>query len=251
MNWIKKKVHAMYSRLIYIKNMYDYIKRYNDNNIEFGKFELKRETLKPIYYDRFKEAGVLDDHYFMQDIIVAKKIVSYGNRGHFDIGSRIDGFISHLISASVEVTLLDIRPFPYKIENLNFIQTDATQLSNIEDESIYSLSSLHAIEHFGLGRYGDEIDPDAWIKVLSNMCRVLAPGGRMYISVPVGNSSYLCFDAHRVYSFNLIPKYVTENVRLIECGYIYNNEYYCYTSPKGVELPDNYLCGIYIFEKTK
>ena len=66
-----------------------------------------------------------------------------------------------LSGLNAKITIIDIRPLPIKVSNLKFIQANATNLDGIKDNSIESLSSLHAVEHFGLGRYGDPVDPDA------------------------------------------------------------------------------------------
>jgi len=69
----------------------------------------------------------------------------------------------------------------------------------IADASVESLSSLHAVEHFGLGRYGDPIDPTAPVKAMQAMARVIQPGGRLYFSVPIGRQR-LQFNGQRVFS---------------------------------------------------
>lgn len=114
--------------------------------------------------------------YFYQDLWAARKIFQRRPSQHFDIGSQVAGFIAHVLSF-MPVTMIDIRPLPDKIEGLKFIQADATNLEGIPDNSIESLSSLCAPEHFGLGRYGDPIDPDACFKAMKSMQRVVQRGG--------------------------------------------------------------------------
>ena len=171
------------------------------NNDE--KFVVRDDSLQIITTDKSDNAGVAGSHYFAQDIWAAKKILSASPKDHYDIGSRLDGFISHLLVFR-DVNYIDIRPLPYHIKNLNFVQADATNLEGIADASIESMSSLHAIEHFGLGRYGDEIDPDAYIKVIKSIQRVIAPKGHAYIGVPVGPKDRLVFNAHRIFAINTI-----------------------------------------------
>ncbi|MBK8696763.1 MAG: DUF268 domain-containing protein [Deltaproteobacteria bacterium] len=67
------------------------------------------------------------------------------------------------------------------------------------DRSVPSLSCLHVIEHIGLGRYGDPLDPDGSLKALAELQRVVAPGGDFYLGVPIGRER-VCFNAHRVLS---------------------------------------------------
>lgn len=74
---------------------------------------------------------------------------------HYNIGSRLDGFIAHILAMGIPVKMIDIRPFPTEIEGLDTIVDDVTCLRQFEDNSIESLSALCSLEHFGLGRYGD------------------------------------------------------------------------------------------------
>ena len=87
------------------------------------------------------------------------------------------------------VTVVDIRPLKSSVDGLTFVQDDATELARFPTGSVHSLSSLHAAEHFGLGRYSDPIDPDACFKFMKALERVLAPNGRLYFSVPVAGTS--------------------------------------------------------------
>ncbi|HWF86112.1 MAG TPA: DUF268 domain-containing protein [Vicinamibacterales bacterium] len=82
---------------------------------------------------------------------------------------------------------------------LTFARGDLTNLAGLPTASVASLSCLHTIEHVGLGRYGDAIDPDGWSKALRELVRVLQAGGRLYLSVPIG-AERLVFNAHRYFS---------------------------------------------------
>ena len=102
---------------------------------------------------------------------------------------------------------------------LRYIQANATNLENIESQSIESLSALCSVEHFGLGRYGDPIDPMAWEKALKAFQRVLKKGGKLYFSVPVGIINKICFNAHRVYRPETIIQ-TLDKMQILEMGYI-------------------------------
>jgi SAM-dependent methyltransferase len=156
----------------------------------------------PILTDRESAAGTARGHYFHQDLWAAKKIYEARPTEHIDIGSRVDGFIAHLLVFR-HVKIIDIRKLPDTVPGLTFIQADATNLDPFADNSVESMSSLHAIEHFGLGRYGDPIDPNACFKAMRAMARVLRPGGQLYVSVPIGKER-LEFNAHRVFSTHTI-----------------------------------------------
>lgn len=66
-----------------------------------------------------------------------------------------------------------------------------------------SVSSLHAIEHFGLGRYGDSIDFEGYLKGLDNVYKLLKKGGKFYLSVPI-EPQRIEFNAHRVFSLKYL-----------------------------------------------
>ena len=161
------------------------MKQYYELNKD-GKFAITRRALYPVYTDISQNAGHVDQHYFLQDIYMAKKICMNEPKVHYDIGSRIDGFIAHLLSSGRigAVVQLDIRPFSVEVPGLDFIKTDATRLTELRNGSIDSISSLHAIEHFGLGRYGDLIDPYAWKKALRSIQRKVSGGGFSISAVP-------------------------------------------------------------------
>jgi hypothetical protein len=77
-----------------------------------------------------------------------------------------------------------------------------------------SVSCLHALEHFGLGRYGDKIDIYSLEKGLSNLVKLLAKDGLLYLSVPIGKER-IEFNAHRVMDISTILKLTGENLEVI------------------------------------
>jgi SAM-dependent methyltransferase len=161
--------------------------------------------LHPIFRDSRQPAGRALGHYFHQDLWAAKKIIRRSPVEHVDIGSRLDGFIAHLLAADVRVTFVDVRPLPEPVEGLSFVQADATELADFPDSSIDSMSSLHAIEHFGLGRYGDVLDPQGALRACAAFARKLAPGGRLLLSAPVGRERTE-FNAHRIFAPETLPR---------------------------------------------
>lgn len=169
-----------------------------------SKFAIQEKYMWPIITDKYAPAGMMGN-YFWQDLWAAKLIVKSGIKKHFDIGSRIDGFIAHLLSAGIDVTMIDIRKFPGEIEHLHTIMDDATNLHQIGDESIESMSALCSLEHFGLGRYGDIVDPEACFRCFDNIQKKLKKGGRLYISLPIG-SDRVEFNAHRVFYVDTVLK---------------------------------------------
>lgn len=137
--------------------------------------------------------------YFQQDLLVARWIYEAKPRCHIDVGSRVDGFVGSL-AVFREVEVLDIRPQHTPVTNVSFRQLDITQeLPGEWRASTDSLSCLHSIEHFGLGRYGDTIDPSGHLKGLRQLMAIVEPGGMFYLSTPIGPQR-IEFNAHRVFS---------------------------------------------------
>ena len=174
------------------------IRNYNRKLVQSSqqakRFPIKITQIKPCLADYNAQAGTYGS-YFHQDLWAAKKIYKKQPSKHVDIGSRIDGFISHLL-VFTKVIEIDIRYLESKVEGLEFLQSNATDLEIFEDNSVDSISSLHVAEHFGLGRYGDNLDPDACFIFMKNLQRVLSRNGTLLFAVPIGQDS-LYFNANR------------------------------------------------------
>ena len=190
----------------------DDINRYNEMNTR-KTFEIHEENIWPILWDKFLPAGVIGN-YFWQDLWAARQAIKSGLKPHFDIGSKLDGFIAHLLASEIDVTIIDIREFPSEIEHLHTIVDDATSLHQIPDGSIESMSALCSLEHFGLGRYGDSIDSEACFKCFYNIQRKLKKGGKLYVSVPIGKER-VEFNAHRVFYARTV-KQCFSSLKLVE-----------------------------------
>jgi hypothetical protein len=137
--------------------------------------------------------------YFQQDLQVARWVFHEKPVRHVDVGSRIDGFVGHL-AVFRDVEVLDIRPQPEPIDGVKFHQVDL--MADLQQEWLEctdSLSCLHTIEHFGMGRYGDPIDPVGHLKGLAQLKRMLAPGGVFYLSTPIGPQR-VEYNAHRIFA---------------------------------------------------
>ena len=165
--------------------------RYRANYI--GRIELV-----PCLHDWYEESGSTKNEYFWQDLFVARMIFAANPVKHVDVGSRVDGFVAHVASFR-EIEVFDIRSITSAIPGVVFKQADlmnpAADITNYCD----SLSCLHALEHFGLGRYGDPIDPNGHESGLHNMANILRAGGIFYLSVPVGVER-VEFNANRVFN---------------------------------------------------
>lgn len=211
-----------------------------------SRFRLRLRNLYYVSYDRFTTAGVAGGHYFWQDLWAAQYLYEGGVREHIDVGSRVDGFITHLLVFS-RVTYIDLRSLAINVKDLYFKKGNITALP-FADSSVKSLSCLHVLEHIGLGRYGDSIDPDGYLKAARELSRILAEGGILLVSVPVGRE-YLYFDGHRMFDPTTIIE-VFSGLSLLEFSLI---------DDKGDRIIRNasfeaarsciYGCGLFVFTK--
>jgi hypothetical protein len=226
---------------IYVRDMRSYHKMNNQTS-----FQLRMRDAFPILTDMKSSAGSTGGHYFHQDLWAARKIFAEHPAEHFDIGSRVDGFIAHLL-VFMPVTVIDIRPLTSDIAGLTFFQDDASELGNVMDNSIRSLSTLHTAEHFGLGRYTDPVDPQACFKFMASLQRVLAPSGKLYFSVPVGRER-VEFNAHRVFDPSTILRSFPM-LELVSFSFV-GDEGLLYEDHDPLRLPPSEMaCGLFEFTK--
>lgn len=168
---------------------------------------------------RYESADAATGHYFHQDLWVARRIFERHPKNHVDFGSRIDGFVAHVASfRSIQVG--DIRPLHSPHDSIGFFQVDLMKPDSVIHGMTDSASCLHALEHFGLGRYGDPIDYHGWSKGLSSLTRAVAPGGYLYLSVPISSVARVEFNAHRIFSIPTILGAVQDDFEISEFVYV-------------------------------
>ena len=84
---------------------------------------------------------------------------------------------------------------PTSTDLIKTITYDEFTKSNDKYDAIFSYSS---IEHSGLGRYGDPLNPNGDLETMSYIHSHLNDNGLVFIGVPVGKDA-LVWNAHRVY----------------------------------------------------
>jgi SAM-dependent methyltransferase len=210
-------------------------------------------NLYPCIEDRYEKSGIASGHYFHQDLLIANKIYIHKPVKHVDIGSRIDGFVAHVASFR-EIEVFDIRELTGVISNINFRRLDITDRDFVLSDYCDSVSCLHALEHFGLGRYGDRVDYNGHLLGWENIYKMLKKEGKLYFSVPIGVQR-IEFNAHRVFSL----EYVMNNM----IGSRYKVDSFSYVNDSGDLVKDavlderslkssfslNYGCGIFELSK--
>jgi hypothetical protein len=149
------------------------------------------------YLDDRTPTTTFDPHYTYHPAWAARVLAAERPARHVDVSSSLQ-FVG-IVSAFVPVDFYDYRPANLRLSQFTSASEDLTRLT-FADDSVRSLSCMHTIEHIGLGRYGDPLDPDGDVRAASELRRVLAPGGLFLFVTPVGRSR-VCFNAHRVYAF--------------------------------------------------
>jgi SAM-dependent methyltransferase len=86
--------------------------------------------------------------------------------------------------------LVGIDQKPVSVKHPRHRQGDVMREDLFPSESFDQIVSLSAIEHIGLGHYGDPKDPDGDTKAVANCIRWLKPGGWLYLDVPYDPTGY-------------------------------------------------------------
>ncbi len=208
----------------------------------------KRFSISPLdFYPRLGENTpntAFDAHYVYHTSWAARKVKEINPARHTDISSSL--YFCGLVSAFVPVDFYDYRPAELNLSGLNSAAADLTKLS-FADNSIPSLSCMHTIEHVGLGRYGDPIDPRGDLTAINELKRVVAVGGSILFVVPVGVPR-IEYNAHRIYSFEMIKEYFS-GLKLQEFSLIDDYGKYITNADPALVKEQKYACGCFWFIK--
>ena len=167
------------------------------------------------------ETTPIEAGYYFQDAWGFEKIVQARPSQHVDIGSHHK--LVALLSKVVPTTMVDLRPLPVTLDSLKFKAGTILSLP-FPDASLPSVSSLCVVEHIGLGRYGDPLDPEGTAKAVTELKRIVQPGGDLYISVPVDVVNRIYFNGHRAFCESYLEKLFAP-FEFVERRYIFGNEF--------------------------
>ena len=196
--------------------------------------------LRPYLSDKTSQTEI-EPIYFLQDIWLAEKVFQTKPKSHVDIGSSVKTIA--LISRAFPTTFVDIRPPDIHVAGLDFLKGSVLNLP-FKVESLESVSSICVLEHIGLGRYGDKIDPWGSERAISEIIRVIRPGGNLFVSVPVDAISKAFFNAHRTFTRQYFTSLFAKEFDLKEEKYIYGKKLFAkYDKKKG------FGTGLYHFVK--
>lgn len=196
-----------------------------------------------------KTAGTsFDRHYVYHTAWAARIIAETKPSLHIDVSSSL--YFSAIVSAFCPVKFYDYRPADL---HLSALESHAANLSKLpfRDGSIDSLSCMHVVEHVGLGRYGDMLDPDGDLRAIAELKRVLAPGGNFLFVVPIGRPR-IAFNAHRIYAYEQVKECFSD-LKMHQFALIPDSPEQgglVYQATKEMADRQIYGCGCFWFKKT-
>jgi SAM-dependent methyltransferase len=202
---LPKRVLKKVPPVVWLARQIKRVRRWRRFRSQFGEFRARSAAGRRFPVEWSERMPCLDDatgftgfdwHYVFHTAWAARMVAAARPARHVDISSSL--YFCSITSAFVPVDFYDYRPAGLNLSGLASRRADLMALP-FADGSVESLSCMHVVEHVGLGRYGDPLDPDGDLKAMAELRRVLAPGGRLLFVAPVGRPRVV-FNAHRVYS---------------------------------------------------
>lgn len=238
----------------FIKEMPFFLKTYREirKQARLSSADFPFGNLYPCLDCRDVDSGTASGQYFYQDLLVANRIFVNRPVKHVDIGSKVESFVAHVASFR-EIEVFDIRALKTNATNILFKQIDIMDRDFNLRDYCDSVSCLHALEHFGLGRYGDRVDYSGHLLGWENIYNMLQKGGKFYFSVPIGVQR-IEFNAHRIFSVKYLLNMMTGKYKIDSFSFVNDAGDFA----RDVELTEesirnNFHChyGCGIFELTK
>jgi len=242
LDFIKKLFKIIKNAILFpliFKDFFNF-KKINRNS----RFSLKLRNIYPRPFEKTFSTH-FDRHYVYHTAWAARVLKNLKPEKHIDISSSL--YFSGIVSAFVPVDFYDFRPAELELSNFSSKQGNLLSLP-FADNIIKSLSCMHVVEHVGLGRYGDKLDPDGDLKAIKELKRVLAVGGSLLFVVPMGKLKIM-FNAHRVYSYEQVKEYFID-LTIREFAFIPEKEgQIIYNATPEIIGKEDYGCGCFWFTK--
>jgi SAM-dependent methyltransferase len=201
---------------------------------------------RQLFLDDRTTGTPFDRHYIYHPAWAARVLARTRPALHVDIASTLH--FCAIVSAFVPVTFYDYRPADLRLSDLSSEFADLLALP-FPSGSVESLSCMHTVEHVGLGRYGDPIDPNGDLKAIAELKRVLAPGGSLLFVIPVGRPRIL-FNAHRIYAYDQIMSYFAD-LELREFALVPDHGGLVENATEALANAQTYGCGCFWFKKRR
>lgn len=133
-----------------------------------------------------------------------------------ELGCHESAFAETLKRARPDVTVIGIDARPTALDGPNFAgdifviggagRMQVWHATGLAKASAHAVVALSSVEHFGLGWYGDPVDPVADIAALGLAAYYLRPQGWLYYDVPWSDSlGYTETNHYRRYTSSTLP----------------------------------------------
>ena len=232
-------MRAAYARTAFVVRFRTRSSKLTDN-----RFVCRWNDRLPCLNDATDATG-FDAHYIYHPAWAIRRILDLNPEKHVDISSKLD-FVT-LLSAFLPVDFYDYRPAEISLSGLCCRHADLVALPFVSN-SIESLSCMHVVEHIGLERYGDSFDPQGDLKAMSELIRVLAPGGHLYFVVPLGEVARIQYNAHRIYTYEqVLSKFNT--LSLEDFAFVTDEAQFIERANADAIVGSKYGCGCFHFIK--
>jgi SAM-dependent methyltransferase len=213
-------------------------KKHNDK-----RFAVAVRDLYPCLSDKLTKTP-FDQHYTYHPAWAARILAKTKPEYHVDFSSILS--FGSIVSAFVPIKFYDYRPADLQLSNWESGFADLNNLP-FDSNSQPSVSCMHTVEHIGLGRYGDPLDPKGDLTAIEELKRILKPGGDLLFVTPVGRPR-IEFNAHRVYSYEQIINYFSpftlqEFALIPDAGGLIEN------AVPSLVKQQHYGCGCFWFKK--
>ena len=205
-------------RFLFIQNYMQYIfdyrtfKKMSRNNPP--RFSLSWNRRRPLLTEKTSDFG-FDRHYVYHPAWAARILAETRPAKHVDISSSL--IFNAVASAFVPIDFYEYRPADLHLSGFSAKHADITKLP-FDDNSVESISCMHVIEHVGLGRYGDPLDPEGDVRAINELKRVVAVGGSILFVVPIGDD-VIEFNAHRLYTIDQV-KSLFSDLTLVQFAFV-------------------------------
>lgn len=208
-----------------------------------SRFSVDFKDAYPCLSDKLKTTP-FDHHYTYHPAWAARILASTKPAYHVDFSSIL--YFGTMLSAFIPVKFYDYRPADIHLDGWEGRFADLCKL-DIADNEFESVSCMHTVEHIGLGRYGDQIDPGGDLKAVKELVRVTRPGGSILFVTPVGKPR-IEFNGHRIYSFELVTE-MFEGCELAEFSLIPDAGGLIRNADPATVKDQHYGCGCFWFKK--